>query len=339
MSGNIEVGIASKVMNSQMFVRDQNLDIAKGIGILLVVWGHCSLIWFDEIYSFHMPLFFFLSGCVLNISKPYKDIVKRKANQLLIPYIFFVFLSCLFYWGLLFLTHRFSIDQLQSLIKSLFPYKNEIINTPLWFLLSLFWMSVIYVGIRKIVHREWLIFTIVMILYLAMKEVGSRGFILPFFLGRGLGEMIYMHLGYFLYKRKNYIFQLYELNMSYIVCLLFLSVIVFCSLFYLQKPTIDVLYDFILLFIAIAGISVIFMQSLLFKNLAKYIVGVLSYLGCNTLYIFAIHLPLLEFARPIGKYIVGGNGLLYDAVVFCSDLILSIALAWFLKYIKNLINR
>lgn len=325
-------------MKSRMLVRDQNLDVAKGIGILLVVWGHCSLIGFDEIYSFHMPLFFFLSGCVLSISKPYRDIVKKKANQLLIPYIFFVFLSCLFYWGLLFLTHRFSINQLLSLVKSLFPYDNEIINTPLWFLLSLFWMSIIYVGIRKIVHREWLIFIVVIALFFSMKIVWSSGFVLPFFIGRGLGEMIYMHLGYFLYKRKNYISQLYKLNMKYIGCFAFLSVIIFCGLFYWGKSTIDALYDFISLFVAIAGISFIFMLSLFLKNVAKYIVGVLSYLGRNTLYIFAIHLPLLEFARPIGKYTVGGSGLLYDAVVFCSDLILAVVLAWFLKYIKNLIN-
>ena len=327
-----------KTMTSRMFVRDQNLDIAKGIGILLVVWGHCSLIGFDEIYSFHMPLFFFLSGCVLCIRKSYKDIVKKKANQLLIPYVLFVFLSCLFYWGLLFLTHRFSIDQLLSLVTSLFPYNNKIINTPLWFLLSLFWMSVIYVGIRKIVHQEWLIFIIVIALFFAMKIVGGRGFVLPFFIGRGLGEMIYMHLGYFLYKRKNYIFQLYKLNMKYIGCFVFLSVIIFCSLFYWGKSTIDALCDFISLFVAIAGISFIFMLSLFLKNVAKYIVGVLSYLGRNTLYIFAIHLPLLEFARPIGKYTVGDNGLLYDAIVFCSDLILAIVLAWFLKYIKKLIR-
>ena len=26
----------------RIFTRDENLDIAKGLGILLVVWGHCS---------------------------------------------------------------------------------------------------------------------------------------------------------------------------------------------------------------------------------------------------------------------------------------------------------
>lgn len=50
------------------------LDVAKGIGILLVVIAHInytpSLI--TIIYSFHMPIFFFFSGMVFNRNK-YSD--------------------------------------------------------------------------------------------------------------------------------------------------------------------------------------------------------------------------------------------------------------------------
>ena len=51
--------------------RDLFLDIAKGLAIILVVVGHVvqgsatnfdDLLWFKVIYSFHMPLFVFLSG-------------------------------------------------------------------------------------------------------------------------------------------------------------------------------------------------------------------------------------------------------------------------------------
>ena len=68
----------------------------------MVVWGHCSQFLFGEIYAFHMPLFFFLSGCVLSVDKPYKEIIKKKVKQLLLPYVFFILLSwiesCCFYW-------------------------------------------------------------------------------------------------------------------------------------------------------------------------------------------------------------------------------------------------
>ena len=45
--------------------RSITVDIAKGLGIFLVVWGHClhnNNVLHDVIYLFHMPLFFFLSG-------------------------------------------------------------------------------------------------------------------------------------------------------------------------------------------------------------------------------------------------------------------------------------
>ena len=45
------------------------LDIAKGIAILLVILGHIYSenpvkVW---LYSFHLPLFFFISGCLLSL--------------------------------------------------------------------------------------------------------------------------------------------------------------------------------------------------------------------------------------------------------------------------------
>lgn len=50
--------------------RIESLDIAKGIGILIVVLGHVlrtdDVFLKKFIFSFHMPLFFMLSGFVFN---------------------------------------------------------------------------------------------------------------------------------------------------------------------------------------------------------------------------------------------------------------------------------
>ena len=45
------------------------LDIAKGLGIILMVLGHTSIPKFasDFIWSFHMPLFFIASGFTTNL--------------------------------------------------------------------------------------------------------------------------------------------------------------------------------------------------------------------------------------------------------------------------------
>ena len=38
------------------------IDWAKTYAIILVVWAHISPILHDEIFLFHMPLFFMISG-------------------------------------------------------------------------------------------------------------------------------------------------------------------------------------------------------------------------------------------------------------------------------------
>ena len=69
-------------------------DIAKGIGIVLVVWGHSSLPFeFRKwVYSFHMPLFFILSGYFYKSQKyGFTDFFLRKLRTLIIPYFFLNF--------------------------------------------------------------------------------------------------------------------------------------------------------------------------------------------------------------------------------------------------------
>lgn len=74
------------------------IDIAKGLGIILVCIGHFNIsnedstlynlfIW---IYSFHMPLFFFLSGLLFDSkSKNTSFFLYRKTITLIIPYLIF----------------------------------------------------------------------------------------------------------------------------------------------------------------------------------------------------------------------------------------------------------
>ena len=57
------------------------VDISKGIGILLVIIGHCVYIGgsiHNWIFSFHMPLFFILSGMFIK-DEPVQKFVGKKA--------------------------------------------------------------------------------------------------------------------------------------------------------------------------------------------------------------------------------------------------------------------
>lgn len=81
--------------------RYKELDLMKGIGILLVYLGHSfnfpnfkwtKILFFlgNVVYSFHMPMFFFISGFLSNTDKELnlKKFYKGKIKRLLVPYLF-----------------------------------------------------------------------------------------------------------------------------------------------------------------------------------------------------------------------------------------------------------
>ena len=75
-------------MAMQIVKRMDWIDMAKGYGIILVMIAHlCE--WTPVgrvIYSFHMPLFFLLSGYLFSIRGSFPEFLKRKAQGMLIPY-------------------------------------------------------------------------------------------------------------------------------------------------------------------------------------------------------------------------------------------------------------
>ena len=71
-------------------------DLAKGIGIFLVVLGHATFVnehvitW---VFSFHMPLFFMISGMLMahkdEASLTMRELLHKKLKSILIPYLCF----------------------------------------------------------------------------------------------------------------------------------------------------------------------------------------------------------------------------------------------------------
>ena len=73
--------------------RIEYIDITKGLGMLLIIWGHCGS-WgiishaMYIINLFHIPLFFFLSGLFLHSNKNFKEFILPKIHRLIKPYYF-----------------------------------------------------------------------------------------------------------------------------------------------------------------------------------------------------------------------------------------------------------
>ena len=75
------------------------LDIAKGIGILLVVFAHINIKGpiYQTIYSFHMPLFFILAGMTFSTYGSFSEFIGKKAKRLLLPYIVYSLITFAWY--------------------------------------------------------------------------------------------------------------------------------------------------------------------------------------------------------------------------------------------------
>jgi fucose 4-O-acetylase-like acetyltransferase len=80
--------------------RNLSVDVLRGIGILAVVSGHASsgvALYPFTPYSFHMPLFFFLSGMFFsetNVESFVSAIVKNARALLLYSTVFYIFYAC-----------------------------------------------------------------------------------------------------------------------------------------------------------------------------------------------------------------------------------------------------
>ena len=75
------------------------LDVAKAIGIFLIVLGHCPIPngVYKILYSFHVPLFFFLSAVVLNYDRQFRLILTTRFQKIMLPYFFAAVPSILVY--------------------------------------------------------------------------------------------------------------------------------------------------------------------------------------------------------------------------------------------------
>ncbi|HEY9528673.1 MAG TPA: acyltransferase family protein, partial [Anaerolineales bacterium] len=144
-----------------MSKRIEYLDIAKGIGILLVVLGHndfevISLFVQRLIYSFHMPLFFFLSGYFLNTAVPFFDFVKKRFNTLLKPFLFTIFL--IYFTSISFEKMGFN-TAITRTVKSLYGSGYYLDWVQLWFLPHLFAVSIyafLFITLVSRLRNRWI---------------------------------------------------------------------------------------------------------------------------------------------------------------------------------------
>ena len=275
-----------KAKTQKVNARIQWIDIAKGLGILLVVFGHSGfplvIQWW--IYSFHMPLFFILSGLLFNPSK-YKNLwefLTKKSKGLVFPYVFFSTITLLV---LVFIYHdnRF-----------LDVAKNGWEGSALWFIPVLLFTELIYYILESFLNAIFLYIALICFALLGWYFSDVRIQLLYNF-EVVLTAIAFYGIGHLFSKAINKLLSNnnWKLIMISIICLTFN--IIFC---YLNNVKLDLAvnevgilpYTYISAlcgFLAIAAASSFIEKNFFFEKITFK--SILIYLGSNSIVILGIH--------------------------------------------------
>ena len=195
--------------------RDISFDIMKGIGIILMLLAHDPRILGQEpyyriVFSFHMPLFFIISGYFFNSNKSGLSIIKNNSRRLLVPYLITVCMIFFFFILGKFL-HSYFRNDFVSYVKSLLWNCND---RPIWFLIALFWCKILFFYLDKYINKWG---NVIIFVVSFVSTLCAKYFLLPFCVLQGMSAMLFFYMGY---KWKNIRYR------QFIVPLLFLFWIV-----------------------------------------------------------------------------------------------------------------
>lgn len=171
------------------------LDMTKGLGMILVLIGHLqgdSIFTFSPyiqplcvfIFSFHMPMFFIVSGILLAIKndeiKPLKEVAKLRFRGIMIPYLWF----SLFYLIVVVAALIKGEIAVQTLYLNIWYVLSGYGMNVLWFLPALYLGELLFIFLRRRIREHIPFITVVVlsnaIVYFLSYFVGIAKYPTPF---------------------------------------------------------------------------------------------------------------------------------------------------------------
>jgi len=303
------------------FTRIQWIDVGKGLGLLLVISGHLvkigsSLaIW---IFSFHIPLFFFLSGYVSKITEnDGKYSFKKILVSLIVPY----FIFCLIGLIVSMIIPAWRPSSAGKIIYEVF-YKvdpESLHVGQIWFLFCLAVVEVFFLLFLKLkIRNRYLIFGCIGLSAFLAYAIGKYNIgplivgsdsRLPWMIDSAFMGFFFFSFGY--YSKLLKIFSKFYSKSTYkniVLGLLFLMINLYVSIRLNNPVNLSANVYGNLIYFVIASISGVFFVVSVSRLLENN--SLLIYMGKNTLSIFSLHSFLLYFYVYILDIILGADFIL-----------------------------
>lgn len=291
--------------------RYKYLDVARGIGLMLVVISHsCGLN--SYLINFYIPLFFVLSGYTYKSGRSYGENIAKKAKRLLVPYFGYSAVLFLFYmllgrtademkhsaFGIFY--SRFCLYDTTQVTDNVYLF--TVANGAMWYLTAFFVASLLFHLIvdRVLNSKKFLVGCIVVLLAVTMA-LAKLPVLLPWSLDLAAVAALFMVSGTLLAKAD---FFEQKWNIPCIAAIL-ASYILLSTL----NPGINMsLREYgkygalsVPAFVVI-GVGGSMLCIWLAKLIQDIFVGkMLSYIGQNTIIILAFHILGLEIFETIAK--------------------------------------
>lgn len=143
------------------------VDVCKGFAIFFIYFGH----WITESgnlkafsYSFHLQLFFIISGffAIKQQKKKNMQFIKHQIYLLLVPFLFFTIVNIVYFN----LNGYKTLNELVLNFSTNFTDFTHSVSPELWFLPSLFCVTVFFFFLLKLIKKPIIVFLISYFLYM-----------------------------------------------------------------------------------------------------------------------------------------------------------------------------
>jgi fucose 4-O-acetylase-like acetyltransferase len=287
--------------------REVYLDIVKGIGILLVVIGHLQLdnVIRNFIYSFHMPLFFYVGGALYM----YKSTVPwNKIRYFLSLYLFF---GTLFILLISLKEHTFDLTLVYKLIQSnpVSIYDIQWFGV-FWFLLA-YGIVLLLANIKIFSYLSISLLLFIVLYFTQDTAIFENILYLPLCIAPALILLFFFNLG----KANNFIMTYFSSKNMWILITSFIVLNILNIYTYNGFESKIINYGvlhfepnlILVLLVGIVGIfTTLYISKYIELNTFK-LSSILQYFGKNSLFIFIWHMFILALVHSILNKIIGGQ--------------------------------